>query len=443
MGSSANSKIPRDGLVFHFDMNNPKSWKGRPTTNLIYQYNPKTTSDSKDFSKSSNSANTNYDTNHPGRIQFYGADGTTLLSDNINTGVTDWTNTNHGNWIYDEELRKPVYQQNNRANNWKALVPRPGTFSDLGLVEGDTISVSFNQWTDNISRAIRCGLYMRRVSDSVQSFYAGYSSDGPEGYNTKPYTWQRVYKTYTIPAGMSDTYANGLYFYGHYFGTGVIKISDLQSEIGSPSLIVKNGKNIEQSRSDTECAFDLTGNYTITPTSLTYTDDGYFNLTSANNDHITTNKNLIDTSATYSFWIKRESSTNTYNMIGGQYLPYFSFRDNNTILFSYNIVGQKTLSTTNTFLNDTWYNVVFTHDYDGVNTVASIYVNGEFEVSSSHAGAQSTNSGRTFMLGGWDSSDATSFNFQGEIPIAMLYNRALSSAEIKSSFEALRNRFDI
>jgi hypothetical protein len=48
-----------------------------------------------------------------------------------------------------------------------------------------------------------------------------------------------------------------------------------------------------------------------------------------------------------------------------------------------------------------------------------------------------------FMLGAWDSSNPTSYPFYGKISQASIHNRALSAAEIKQNFEALRGRFGI
>jgi hypothetical protein len=84
----------------------------------------------------------------------------------------------------------------------------------------------------------------------------------------------------------------------------------------------------------------------------------------------------------------------------GQYLPYFSIRANAQVHFSMNISGQKNVFTAaDSIQNNQWYHLVFTHNYNGTSTVASIYINGELKASQSFAGQQSTSSGRVFMLG--------------------------------------------
>ena len=180
----------------------------------------------------------------------------------------------------------------------------------------------------------------------------------------------------------------------------------------------------------------LNGSYWDDDTSGTFK----FNGTS---DYISTNRNTITPNATYSFWANRTQSNNTYNMMGGIYLPYFSFYSDNRIFFSMNINGQKNLLTTSTFSDNTWYKFDFVHDYDGVDTTALIYVNGELEASATYAGAQSTPTNRTFMLGGWRSDAPTNYPFEGKIALCHVYEKALTATEIKQNFNATRGRFGI
>ena len=56
-------------------------------------------------------------------------------------------------------------------------------------------------------------------------------------------------------------------------------------------------------------------------------------------------------------------------MFMGQYLPYFAFRANGQIHFSMNIGGQKSLLSTISLTNNTWYNLTFVHNYDGTNNL--------------------------------------------------------------------------
>jgi hypothetical protein len=95
-----------------------------------------------------------------------------------------------------------------------------------------------------------------------------------------------------------------------------------------------------------------------------------------------------------------------------------------------------------TLARDRWHQFVGT--WDGVNTVSS-YLNGEFVASSTitPTGAPDTGS---IVIGGTDSatlSGSPGTYYDGNIAAVMLYNRALSLAEVTNNFEALRDRYGI
>lgn len=199
-------------------------------------------------------------------------------------------------------------------------------------------------------------------------------------------------------------------------------------------LINGVGRNWELT---SQSSVGLNGSYWDDDTSGTFEFDG-------TSDYISTNRNTITPNATYSFWANRTQSNNTYNMMGGIYLPYFSFRNTNVLLFSMRINGsQQSLSTTSTFSDNTWYKFDFVHDYDGVNTTALIYVNGELETSATYTGSQDTSTGRTFMLGGWDSFNPTNYPFEGKISQAQIYNRALTATEIQKNYNFSKARYGL
>jgi hypothetical protein len=193
-------------------------------------------------------------------------------------------------------------------------------------------------------------------------------------------------------------------------------------------------------------------NYSTNPTQVAHLNVGLPIFGNKNNhisfdgvdDRTLTNITTINTSATYSVWVNRTASVNDYNMIMGQWLPYFAFRSDNRIHFSMDVSGQKNLYTpVGSVVNNNWYHLTFVHIYNGTSTTALIYINGSLSASGTYTGAQSTNTGRSFMLGAWDSNNPTSYPFYGKISHASIHNRALSAAEIKQNFEALRGRFGI
>jgi len=144
---------------------------------------------------------------------------------------------------------------------------------------------------------------------------------------------------------------------------------------------------------------------------------------------------------TWSAWIKRYSSVNTYNMFMGRYLPYFAFRSSGQIHFSNNISGQKNVyTTTSDFVDNVWYNVVFITEYDGTNTTMSIFINGVFNNSGTFTGTQGGSSS-IFTLGD-GRNNATWYPFNGEVSHVCVYDRTLSSDEIYNNYISLKSRFE-
>jgi len=284
MSTSTGGKIIKDGLVFQYDMNDRNSWKGKPTTNLCYQRNPIGRGDRKDYLKSTNTSDATFNSNHPGRIKFTTANNGEI-GDMINFGVNggNWQVTHHAHWQYDEELRKPVCVMNDVDGQWKAHSFNTGyTLNSLGWSEGQQYTISWLGWTTRIDKAPNAGIYYRRTSDNNRGFYAGLSNSQSTAFNTEPYKWQRLYATFTVPAGMDETYVLGMYCYGQYTGRGTVKMVDLQWEEGPPSHFVENNGRPYQTRSNTDALIDLVGRNTITTNSLTYNSDGTFSFNGSN-----------------------------------------------------------------------------------------------------------------------------------------------------------------
>lgn len=147
---------------------------------------------------------------------------------------------------------------------------------------------------------------------------------------------------------------------------------------------------------------------------------------------------------TWEAWVYCTGNVSTYNMFMGRYLPYFSFYNGNSILFSNVISGTQrdVLTSANLSLN-TWYHVICTTSYDGINTTDKIYVNGVEAATGAFAGTQ-TNYSYKFMVGDGNNGSNTSwYPFQGRVANVKVYNRTLTVGEIQQNFNALRGRFGI
>jgi hypothetical protein len=95
--------------------------------------------------------------------------------------------------------------------------------------------------------------------------------------------------------------------------------------------------------------------------------------------------------------------------------------------------GVEDLSSASLSIN-TWYQAVFT--YNGSNKI--IYLNGAQDSSFSSAV-----NGTSTQIWGIAARNTGARNFQGSIPIARIYNRALSASEITQNFDANKARFGL
>jgi hypothetical protein len=98
--------------------------------------------------------------------------------------------------------------------------------------------------------------------------------------------------------------------------------------------------------------------------------------------------------------------------------------------------NQNDFSTSNTFGINNWYNVVVTSN----NTTCYIYVNGVLQVSQSTGQINNQPASREVRLGNFKGYPA---QYTGKISTCRVYNRALSSTEVKQNFYAQKSRFGV
>ena len=442
MTLSHGSKLVTQGLVFAYDMpESPsvfsKSWRGRPTTNYIWHQNPRLDSSYSSYVATSSGT---WPQNHNDAITVYNK-ANSNISVYSNSGVTDWTNTFHAHWVLDPELGRPVViMRNYDGGQWKAKSMGVGkTKADMGLAVGDTYTISWLQWTDNISRSAYVGLYSNNGTSN--NFWDGLQY----AYNTKVATWQRVHATYTV-SNNGTTYSTSVYMYGQYGGAGVLKIADVQLEKGGPSTFISGNSDATSTRSTTTALLDWTGNNTITANSLTYNSDGTFQF-NGSTDYLTNSQNIIKTTGgwTVENWFKLDAvnSGSLYNFIGDSSIVYNSWYwtvyQSKLALWNRSPGGWYYGSTT--IQSDTWYCAAIVCSDSG--TQYQFYLNGipeggthtTYTWNSAYAGLQMG------FIGRGDASNGRYFD--GQLPSMKVYNRPLTAAEVKSNFEALRGRYGI
>jgi len=101
----------------------------------------------------------------------------------------------------------------------------------------------------------------------------------------------------------------------------------------------------------------------------------------------------------------------------------------------------KRAESSTTMATNTWYYV--TGVYNSATKILSIYINGNFEASSTALVGDPPTTGTQYTtLGAGDGLTAAN-RLTGNIALGSIYNRALSAAEIRQNFNALRGRFGI
>ena len=247
MGIARGTNIIKDGLVYGYDSNygvadyatSTRFYKGAPTTNPIYNQNAVKKDSYTTYSATSSG---NWNANHPNAIRAYNAAGGEITG-YYNSGVGNAANTYHAVWELDPILDKPVVVMNDVDGQWKAksFGTGLGSWTSQGKTYGDTYTISWLQWVDNLSKNARAGLYTQSTSGS-NGFHDGQATSA-SAYNTKLRTWQRVYQTYTTASSrnLSHTLAS-IYMYGHYSVRAVVKVADVQWQWGStPYPFVEEG----------------------------------------------------------------------------------------------------------------------------------------------------------------------------------------------------------
>lgn len=220
----------------------------------------------------------------------------------------------------------------------------------------------------------------------------------------------------------------------------------LQRYIPTNGLVLSlDAQNTNLYATSPTTAYDVSGNDIngVLTNGVQYISDGNGSWSfDGVDDRIVTTLNTLSSSTTWTVWVKRTQSINVYNMIMGMYLPYFAFRSNGSIHFSNRINGvQQNLYATSNLVDNVWYNITFVSSFSEGNTTMLIYLNGVLQTQTTYTGQQPTTTDNSFRLGTWWSGGSE--QFRGNIGEVSIYNRALSTSEITTIFNATKSRYGI
>jgi hypothetical protein len=389
--------VIRDGLVLYYDMDNTKkSFKGMPTTNVM-QY-PEANWNGSSIPLS------------------YNHDATSTRTINYVTGVSNPINS-------PGILRYYTGTTGYKYFALRGTVPSAGTY---------TFS------------------YYARMSNGASSSFGNNQLWRDTGVGDKSVTgdwnpvitneWTRYIVTSTVTNSLDFFPIHGSYIVGGY----TIDYCGFQLEAGSIASPWLNGI-----RSNTQSLIDLTGNNTLTTSSLTYASDNTFSFNGTDNVVDCGNNSSINFGTenfTVSVWFKRYSSSTTNLRLlskgaGGDSANAASagfcfFGSNAGINFAINPTAARTIIGAANYSLNEWVNVVGLIER-GINV--RTYSNGSLFASSTTAPTGSVTGTSSLKIG----NAGSSLFWNGEIPKVKIYNRALTDDEIKQNFNALRGRYGI
>ena len=443
--------IERDGLVFGYDTGqfastNPnfetfrpvnginRFFKGRDSVNYIAFQNPRIDSSYSSYTRGTGT----WDSRHPDAITVYSKNGSNLSS-MVNTGVGDWSNTDHAHWQLDPILKKPVVVMHDITGSWKAksFGTAMPSWSSLGLTHGSKYTISWLQWTDNLAKNAKAGLYSRTTA-VVNGFHDG-QANSPTSYNTKLRTWQRVYQTYTTSAvrDLNSTYLS-IYMYGHYNVRATVKIADVQLEIYDHATTYQEfdgSSTYTQTRSSTQSLIDLTKTTNIDVSNVSFNSDGQPTFDGTNdiiNTGLFSGRNPSTSPFTVEAIIKSDVTSGNR-----MWLDATSNGSNQRFYSALDDGGGNPIGIQGSAWSDS---IPSTADY----IHQTIVMDGSTARSYRNGVASFTKSYTSYTLAGPITiGGRAGYKWIGQIPVVKIYDRALSAPEVKQNFNAYKNRFNI
>lgn len=381
------SSIVTDSLAFYYDMLNPKSWLGAPTTNRC----------------SANTIHTSW--NNSGTATWTNDDSyiPRLYPDIITVSMTkDTTGNSHIAHGYATLAANTVY-----------------TVSTYVYIPGNTTTLASSQ------------PYIRPFPGN---FNAGnLEFNGSSDWNTWPKDkWIRVSKTFTNSSTDTEMYISC------YLDNAGSKIAFTAPMVEANSFVTPYTL-VSTSRSNTQVLKDLMNQKTITATSLTYSSNNTFSFNGSPNNIVTTSFSSVPT-FTINIWVKMTSSLSGQQRLvssnaAGTFTIYWSGSD---FGFHYNPLDASPPSTATaatglSYSVNNWYNLTVTN-----NPIAGtkFYVNGVLKA----VGEASVPLAGNITFG---SDHTNSLYAAAQIPVAMIYNKALTADEVNKNFNAQRGRYTV
>jgi hypothetical protein len=403
MSLNSNSSVVTNGLVFNYDASNNKSYRSPPIRNILNQITPRGLSVSTLYNFSSG-------------------------TENVYIPALGWINNCQYVDMYND--------YNGGSNN---CCPSPYGYGD-GLVVSPSTLYTYAMVYKSTNGYTHPNYMYHYEFTSAGSYLTEYGVFGNNGSTAKirslgnDWYWASATFTSNASAGLMNT-GSWMYEYGRFNRFHVAKVMLVPGNyIDMPPNL---WPDLNTTVSNTQAILDLTSNNTLTATNLTYNSDGSVGFNGNNSVITAPNNSIFDTqSPSVEVWIKTNAlSQNGFFFEKGTVNTQYSlFQEGSSIVWRQGSNSQYT--TTANFINTSqWAHIVGTYAAGSRNT----YINGVLVTSDTLNAPVGVNpSGIT--IGSYNSGG---YFYNGSIGIVKVYNRAISAAEVRQNFNALKGRYGL
>ncbi len=220
-----------------------------------------------------------------------------------------------------------------------------------------------------------------------------------------------------------------------------------------------DSSNFKSYQSGNTTAYDLVGSQNMTLNNgVLYSSDNLGTLVFDGLDDFAQTTETYTRTETMSFdvWFMRTGDVASNHMVWSMFQPYLSFRGDlagvnaDKFLVSFftvlsSVATQRLLYSQDTYLDNVWYNVCCTIETNTTtgDAEAKMYINGELDNVLTLLGTVDAvySTPQYLRLSKW--TDVSPFPFEGKIPSLKVYNRILSSDEVRQNFNATKTRFGL
>lgn len=397
--------IVTSGLSFYYDMyNTEKSWKGEPVTNQFICPNP-------------------YDSNNNVSFNVQGT----------GTFQRVYTGTYGGYTIKPTDV---VYRYNLGGSGCHYHG------NSAAIASGQYVCYSVDYYISPDASDYPTNSSLIVLENYGGSALGGGTGTGGNGVMGK---WQTI-RGYAGPTSGSGTQAMFLYPGGcgstYMASRGFILMKNPMFEFRGD---VRYNPFVNGTRSNTQAIIDLTGQNTITASSLSYASDGTF---SFNGSSVLTipNSSVFNMTQQLSIeaWVKFDGNSDDFIFEKGDVNTQYSlFSHSEDIVFRTFHVGDSSYHTQGPsksavgIVNNQWVHIV--GSWDGL--TKRIYINGQLKDSATKSGALVTTSKGASV--GRFGGDTAGYYFNGSIAKVAVYNIGLTQQQVQQNFAAQRGRYGI